>query len=277
MPFGSASDCYKENYRNLKWSWISFFFFEGLFIQGVSLLCISRNLKQLRLSLEPERCPGLGNYKKHAFIWTWGEGACFCASGWVVVMFLGWAVGVGWRPVGNVDCKLSAFHHMTCLQLFCDRTHLVWPSSTPKFYCKPPFLSVFCFLFVLALRCKSTFLKNTHNVTSVSRGRAAGVCVCVCVSSQGLSRVYVGVFYPLCVWKAAKDEVAVMKMAFFQEIKALKRENKKRGGMKVAFEDLYEKSGHKVSSTMRRKEEEHQRRQKKMSEQLWRCLGIFAL
>lgn len=32
--------------------------FEGLFIQRVSLLCISRNLKQLRLSLEPERCPG---------------------------------------------------------------------------------------------------------------------------------------------------------------------------------------------------------------------------
>lgn len=73
--------------------------------------------------------------------------------------------------------------------------------------------------------------------------------------------MYVGVFYPLCVWKAAKDEVAVMKMAFFPEIKALKRRNKKRGGMKVAFEDLYENSGHKVSSTMRRKEE-HQRRQK---------------
>lgn len=197
MPFRSASNCYKENYRNLKWSWIRFF--EGLFIQGVSLLCISRNLKQLRLSLEPERCPGLGNYNKHAFIWTWGEGACFCASGWVVVMFLGWAVGVGWRPVGNVDCKLYAFHHMTRLQLCCDRTHLVWPSSTPKFYCKRPFLSVFYFLFVLALRYKSTFLKNTHNVTSVSRGRAAGMCVCVCVVSRVESGVRGGVLPIMCV------------------------------------------------------------------------------
>lgn len=124
------------------WSGAGFVFFEGLFIQGVSMLCISRNLKQLRLSFQPERCPGLGNYNKHAFIWTWGEGACFCASGLVAVMFLGWAVGVGWRPVGNVDCKLSAFNHMTRLQLFCDRTHLVWPSSTPKFYRKLQFLSV---------------------------------------------------------------------------------------------------------------------------------------
>lgn len=88
--------------------------------------------------------------------------------------------------------------------------------------------------------------------------------------------MYVGVFYPLCAWKAAKDEVAVMKMAFFPEIKALKRGNKKRRGMKVAFEDFYEKSGHKVSSSMRRKEE-HQRRHRNMGEQLWRCLGIFAL
>lgn len=78
--------------------------------------------------------------------------------------------------------------------------------------------------------------------------------MCGCVSSQGLRRVYMGVFFPLCAWKAAKDEVAVMKMAFFPEIKALKRGNKKRVGMKVAFEDLSERSGHKVSSSMRRKE-----------------------
>lgn len=63
-------------------------------------------------------------------------------------------------------------------------------------------------------------------------------CRDVCVSFQGLSRVCVGVFSPLCAWKAAKDEVAVMRMAFFPEIKALKRGNKKREGMKVAFEDL---------------------------------------
>jgi len=83
----------------------------------------------------------------------------------------------------------------------------------------------------------------------------------VCVVSRAES-VCMGVFSPLCAWKAAKDEVAVMKMAFFPEIKALKRGNKKREGMKVAFEDLYEKSGHKVSSSMRRKEQQHQRRQK---------------
>lgn len=115
-------------------------FFEGLFIQGVSLLCISLNLKQLRLSLEPERCPGwVIITSMHLF---GREGAFFSASGWVVVMFLGWAVGVGWRSVGNVDWKLSGFHHRTCLQLFCHRKHLVCPSSTPKFYRKLPFLSV---------------------------------------------------------------------------------------------------------------------------------------
>lgn len=101
------------------------------------------------------------------------------------------------------------------------------------------------------------------------------MCVRVCVLSQGLRRVYVGVFFPLCVWKAAKDEMAVMKMPFFPEIKALKRGNKKRGGMKVAFEDLYERSGHKVSSSMRRKEEEHQRRHRNTGEQPWRCVPLL--
>lgn len=50
--------CLRLLWRELQESEVELDFFEGLFIQGVSLLCISLNLKQLRLSLEPERCPG---------------------------------------------------------------------------------------------------------------------------------------------------------------------------------------------------------------------------
>lgn len=89
--------------------------FERLFIQGVSLLCISRNLKQLRSSLEPERCPGPVIITSMHLFGCEVRGHVSAPQAWVVVMFLGWAIGVGCRPVDDVDCKLSPFHHMNRL------------------------------------------------------------------------------------------------------------------------------------------------------------------